>query len=66
MAYNNISHSYDIAELGTSAPVSSLKDVCFVTSSSDMVSFTAVMVVMDVVSSDMIEASERVTYGKQN
>ena len=48
--------------LATSAPVSSLKDACIITSSSDMVSSTAVMVVMDVVSSDIIEASDSVTW----
>ena len=60
---NNLSHfsSMTLAKLTTSAPVSFLKDVCFVTSSSDMVSSIAVMVVMDVVSSDMTEASDRVT-----
>ena len=60
---NNLSHfsSMTLAKLTTSAPVSSLKDVCFVISSSDMVSSIAVMVVMDVVSSDMTEASDRVT-----
>ena len=52
-----------LAQLATSAPVSSLKDVCIVTSSTDMVSPTVVMVVMEVVSSDMTDASERVTWG---
>ena len=62
--YNNKLFDFSgktLAQLTTSAPVSSLKDVCFVTSSSDMVSSTAVIVVMDVVSSDMTEASDRVT-----
>ena len=62
--YNNKLFDFSgktLAQLTTSAPVSSLKDVCFVTISSDMVSSTAVMVVMDVVSSDMTDASDRVT-----
>ena len=53
--------SFRFINVSTSAPVSSLKAVCIVTSSSDMVTPTAVIVVTDVVSSDMIEASDRVT-----
>ena len=42
--------------LSTSAPVSSLKVICILTSSSVMVASTANIVVLEVVSSDQIEA----------
>ena len=53
--------SFRFINVSTSAPVSSLKAVCIVTSSSEMVTPTAVIVVTDIVSSDMIEAADRVT-----